>query len=111
MTVYEEVKIEDIREGDVVTAVGYTKLFQNLKVAKVEEDGSIYSDTNGFDPTWGWRYFLIERAKQPLPTKLGSVVKALGVEWVLCDPGSVESWHSPKLPAWKSNEDFDEIVW
>ena len=110
MSAHSRIKLGHIQVGDIITAVSPSSLYANVKVTQVDEDGSIYGESYGFDPVWDWRYFLIERPKT-LPTKLGSVVKASGVEWVLCDPDNPEPWFSPKEQNWLATEDFAGIDW
>lgn len=111
MGTHSKIKLGQIQVGDIITAVSPSTLYANVKVTRVDEDGSIYGEIYGFDPMWDWKYYLIERAKQPLPTKLGSVVKASGVEWVLCDPHDSSPWYSPEDQTWAATEDFAGIDW
>lgn len=106
----KKIDISDIEEGDTVTAVSGNYLYTEVKVVDVADDGSFYSDCRGFDPDWGWKNYLIERPKRPLPTKLGSVVEIAGTKWVLCDPEDMLQWRSLDN-GWKSSEDLAEKDW
>lgn len=104
-----EVEYADILVGDTLAILYEDTLFNNVEV-EYHTETYFAAGGYGFNPNWGCRYFLIERPKS-LPTKLGSVVKAVGVEWVLCDPDNADPWFSPEAQTWLSNEDFAGIDW
>lgn len=103
----KKIAISDIEEGDTITVVSDNNLYTEVKVVRVDYDGSFYSECLGFDPNWGWKYYLVERPKKPLPTKLGSVVEADGQTWVLCDPNESPQWRSIE-GVWQSVEELQE---
>jgi len=106
---YSPVNFSEIQVGDKIAVVYSDSLFANLEVVS-KDCGVIRTASYGFAFSWNCKYFLIERPKS-LPTKLGSVVKASGVEWVLCDPDNADPWFSPKVQTWMTNEDFAGIDW
>lgn len=106
---YSPVKFSEIRVGDKIAVFYADSLFTNLEVI-AKDYGSVETARHAFASNWNCKYFLIERPKS-LPTKLGSVVKAVGVEWVLCDPDNADPWFSPEAQTWLSNEDFAGIDW
>lgn len=122
MAFADEVEGSEVRVGDTICVIGNgATIFHNLVVTDVFEDRirashvdsvGLQSRTDTFTLLDSyWKFYLVERPKQPLPTKLGSVVKASGVEWVLCDPGNAEPWYSPKANSWLANEDLAGIDW
>ena len=75
---YEEVKAEDLNPGDVVHVSFHSPAEQNLylnkKVIKVAGTHVAAQDNYYFYKEY-CRYYLVKKAKKPLPTKIGSVVK------------------------------------
>ena len=83
----EAINPNELRVGDIVHAVctsqltvGRTQLYSNVKLISVKED-AVESDGLLFRPEHT-NFFLVKRAKQPLPKSIGSVVEVDGVKYV-----------------------------
>lgn len=108
--VFYPTKFSEVRVGDKISVFYAETLFANLEVKSKDSD-SVSTLSYSFSSSWDCTYFLIERPKKPLPTKLGSVVKASGVEWVLCDPDNTDPWYAPKPQTWVGSEYFADGAW
>lgn len=76
---YEEVKPEDLNPGDVVhvsfKSVFREALYLNITVDETNDYSKvIMEEGHGFHIPYS-RFYLVKKAKKPLPTKIGSVVK------------------------------------
>lgn len=76
---YAEVKAADLNPGDVVhvsfKSVFTEALYLNETVAHTNEDYSVgMEDGSSFYIPYS-RFYLVEKAKKPLPTELGAVVE------------------------------------
>lgn len=76
---YKEVKAEDLNKGDVVhvsfKSMLTEALYLNETVAHTKEDYSVgMEDGSSFHTPYS-RFYLVEKAKNPLPTELGAVVE------------------------------------
>lgn len=75
---YEEVELEALNKGDVVhvsfKSGAEQRLYLNKKVISVQES---YVKAQGGYYFWKdhCRFYLVEKAKNPLPTELGAVVE------------------------------------
>ena len=83
----EAINPNELRVGDIVHAVctsqltvGRTQLYSNVKLISVKED-AVESDGLLFRPEHT-NFFLVKRAKQPLPKSIGSVVEVDGVKYI-----------------------------
>lgn len=95
----EAINPNELRVGDIINAVytsqlfvGRTQLYSNVKLISVKED-AVESVGLLFRPEHT-KFFLVKRAKQPLPKSIGSVVVVVGVKYirVLEDNNNCPEW-------------------
>ena len=94
---YKEVKPSELRVGDIITAQfnlegRETRLFTNVTVTSIDS-GTVCADMLHFYTDCN-TFYLIKRAKQPLPKSIGSVVEVDGVKYirVLEDNNNCPEW-------------------
>lgn len=109
---YEEVELETLNKGDVVhvsfgSPLG-RRLYLNLTVNFVTEAYLFTEDEKKFYKEYS-RFYLVKKAKKPLPTELGAVVehtdgwKFVRVgedDWIGITPGGVRSpgpWYDSEV--------------
>jgi len=107
----------ELRVGDIIIArLEYgSAMFINLKVTSLEYN----IEAQHLDGTWteafapddpDWKFYLVERAKQPLPTHFGAKVVAEGEEYLNVTPGDKYCWIS-ESGDWYTNEQMSEKDW
>ena len=118
---YEEVKAEELNPGDVVHVSFHSTTKQNLclnkKVIEVR-DTHVKAQGNYYFYKEYCRYYLVEKAKKPLPTAIGSVIKhpdgwqfiRLGEDnWKGLEPGYVISpfkWTDDEV----ESDDWEQVA-
>lgn len=117
MSYQSKLQVGDIKVGDILAVLLKDQpglLFNAVRVTEIDlpyvktvhESG----ETDTFDDKAGWNFFLVDRPKPKLPTKLGSVVKADERLWVLCDPHDNLKWRSTR-DDWETDVFFDHVDW
>ena len=117
---YAEVKAEDLNPGDVVHVSFHSpaeqNLFLNKKVIEVRDTHVKAQGMYYFYKEYS-RFYLVEKAKKPLPTKIGSVVKHPDgwqfirldeVNWKGIDRGYISpfKWSNEEV----ESDDWEEVV-
>ena len=104
MAHHPQIKGTDVRVGDIITVIGDgggAIIFSDVRVRHIDmfnvavENKDNKAEQDAFDPQGGfWKFYLVERPKKPLPTKIGSVVEADGVKYfrVLEDNENYAEW-------------------
>lgn len=116
MALTSPIDATELRVGDIINVTGGSQgsaMFINLKVVNLDIraehlDGT---GTEGFSPDDPyWRFYLVERPKQPLPTHFGAKVVAEGEVYLNATPNEYHCWVTESWD-WYSNEELSEKDW
>ena len=121
MAFADEIEGTEVRVGDTICVIGNgATIFHNLAVTDVFEDRIRASHVDSVDlqsrtDTFTlhdsyWKFYLVERAKQPLPTHFGAKVVAEGEEYLNATPGDKYCWIS-ESGDWYTSEELGEKDW
>jgi len=117
----DEIEGSEVRVGDIICVIGSgATIFHNLVVTDVFEDrirashdDSVYlqsrTDTFTLLDSY-WKFYLVERAKQPLPTHFGAKVVVEGEEYVLATADDTYPWIA-ESGGWYSTEEMEAKDW
>lgn len=118
MTLLTSIDASDVKVNDVITVKAkgsdYGYMFTNQTVTSIESDAIMStsdSGNEGFTTEGYWSFWLQERPKPKLPTKLGAVVKVGAKLWVYCDSYDTLCWREAETGAWETTANLAEKDW
>lgn len=122
MAFADEIEGSEVCVGDTICVIGNgATIFHNLVVTDVFEDRirANHVDSVGLqsrtDTTFAlldsyWKFYLVERPKQPLPTHFGAKVEVEGEKYVLATADDTYPWIA-ESGGWYTTEEMSEKDW